>query len=205
MIYVGNSETFTPAHKDVCGALGHNLMVYSDNGRTHAIWCIMKYEDLEQIRIFFQQNGAFLDDDNCFLPLHILSKAPFTVYLFEQKLGDLVLLPPSAPHQVLNMGGKASRSLGIPCLVLPYLILTKYWTNIESSERIKCIESKQSHITPCSSILKRLNRSQNLRTLDLLKTNENDFQMICLYYLGFLTIYCLRNRLNPTFLMMSYM
>ncbi|EFC50662.1 jmjC domain-containing protein [Naegleria gruberi] len=122
MIYVGNSETFTPAHKDVCGALGHNIMVYADNERTHAIWCILKYEDLDLIRKFWQQNGAFLDDDNCFLPIHILAKAPFTVYLYEQKWGDLILLPPSSPHQVLNMGGKSIKVAWntLSCLALPY-------------------------------------------------------------------------------------
>ncbi|KAF0973925.1 hypothetical protein FDP41_007312 [Naegleria fowleri] len=148
MIYVGNSETFTPAHKDVCGALGHNLMVYSDNGRTHAIWCIMKYEDLEQIRIFFQQNGAFLDDDNCFLPLHILSKAPFTVYLFEQKLGDLVLLPPSAPHQVLNMGGKASRKFGknqvYRIKAVTYYSMLKYSEKSQSFTKLEDIGSTEN-------------------------------------------------------------
>ncbi|KAL9657284.1 hypothetical protein ABK040_011504 [Willaertia magna] len=130
MIYVGNSETYTPAHKDVCGALGHNLMVYADNDRTHSIWCVMKYQDLDKIRKFFQKNGAFLDDDNCFIPLHVLSKAPFTVYLHEQKLGELILLPPSSPHQVLNLNGKSIKVAWntLSCLSLPYSyeILNEY-------------------------------------------------------------------------------
>src|SRR5688572_29498509 len=48
-----------------------------------------------------------MDEDNCFIPLSHLKNAPFKVMLIEQRIGDFVILPPNAPHQVINRGGKS--------------------------------------------------------------------------------------------------
>lgn len=39
MVYVGVENTYTPGHTDICGSLGHNLMVHSDPD-AYALWFI---------------------------------------------------------------------------------------------------------------------------------------------------------------------
>jgi hypothetical protein len=69
-----------------------------------------------------------MDEDNCFLPLSYLKDAPFNIQLIEQRIGDFVLVPPNAPHQVVNRGGRSvkvawntitTRSLSQSILALP--------------------------------------------------------------------------------------
>jgi hypothetical protein len=137
MVYIGDKKTHTPAHRDVVGTIGHNIMVWSDGLSledevridesdaimkkkhkkwtqeelkkldTYALWCIMSPSDLPDIRKFWKEHGNDIDEDNCFIPLTYLRKAPFKVRLVEQRLGDFVILPPNAPHQVVNRGGKS--------------------------------------------------------------------------------------------------
>jgi hypothetical protein len=37
MIYVGIENNWTPMHKDICGSLGHNVMVHAEDG-AYALW-----------------------------------------------------------------------------------------------------------------------------------------------------------------------
>ncbi|KAL0491296.1 lysine-specific demethylase [Acrasis kona] len=135
MIYVGDNKTHTPIHRDVIGTLGHNIMVWSDgcdskkeikvdekdatckrdhsspltNEDTYSLWCIMSPKDIDLVREFWKQRGTDMDYDNCFLPLHYLKDATFKVSLVEQRLGDFVILPSNAPHQVVNRGGRSTK------------------------------------------------------------------------------------------------
>jgi hypothetical protein len=58
--------------------------------------------DREAVADFFAENGGSIDHDNFFMPIEKLVNAPFTVYVVEQREGDFVLVPPLAPHQVIN-------------------------------------------------------------------------------------------------------
>ncbi|KAJ3187360.1 hypothetical protein HDU85_006648 [Gaertneriomyces sp. JEL0708] len=104
MAYVGFDGTNTPGHTDLCGAVGHNLMVRADdNGR--AIWFIMESTALNDVSRFWQERGESIYKDNYFAPLDLLAAAPFKVYVIEQKQSDFVIVPPEAAHQVYNKGG----------------------------------------------------------------------------------------------------
>ncbi|KAI0082655.1 hypothetical protein K474DRAFT_1681082 [Panus rudis PR-1116 ss-1] len=81
MCYIGIGDTFTPCHKDLCGSSGQNIMTYTEDGGS-SFWFMTESSDAPEA-----------------------SKAPFTVYIAEQKLGDLVLVPPRSCHQVVNHGG----------------------------------------------------------------------------------------------------
>lgn len=72
MIYVGGDGTHTPGHRDLCGALGHNLMVQSDPN-AYALWCLMSSKDLPIVTQYFKDNGLPLDNDSCFLPLRFVT------------------------------------------------------------------------------------------------------------------------------------
>ncbi|TPX64279.1 hypothetical protein SpCBS45565_g06013 [Spizellomyces sp. 'palustris'] len=104
MAYVGSDGTNTPGHTDLCGSVGHNVMVHADEG-ARAIWFLADSVSLEKVSKFWQDQGHSIYEDNFFASLELLGNAPFTVYVIEQKRGDFVLVPPEAAHQVLNKGG----------------------------------------------------------------------------------------------------
>lgn len=55
---------------------------------------------------YFQSEiGKELDWEDHTASIEDFAKAPFVVYIAEQKLGDLVLVPPRSSHQVVNHGG----------------------------------------------------------------------------------------------------
>lgn len=101
MVYTGTENTYTPGHTDICGSLGHNLMVYSDKD-SYALWFVAESKDKQKAAVLWGRYGAALDHDNCFLPVEKLAEADFPFYIIRQRLGDLVFVPPEGAHQVIN-------------------------------------------------------------------------------------------------------
>lgn len=58
-----------------------------------------------EVATYFHALGQELDHEMHVITLEELARAPFKVYIHEQKLGDLVLVPPRSCHQVINHGG----------------------------------------------------------------------------------------------------
>lgn len=54
---------------------------------------------------YFHGLGQELDLETHVITVEELVNAPFKVYIAEQKLGDMVLVPPRSCHQVVNHGG----------------------------------------------------------------------------------------------------
>jgi len=104
MCYLGVGETFTPCHKDLSGSSGQNLMTYADEGAS-STWILTKTSAAREVSEFFQSLGHELDHETHVLTMDELKKATFDVYYVEQRLGDLVLVPPRSCHQVVNLGG----------------------------------------------------------------------------------------------------
>ncbi|KAI0341657.1 hypothetical protein BDW22DRAFT_1331922 [Trametopsis cervina] len=105
MCYLGVGDTFTPCHKDLCGSSGHNIMCYTENDGS-SFWFLTASSDAPLVGVFFQEElHSELDWEQHAVTLEQFAKAPFTVYVAEQKLGDLVLIPPRSCHQVVNHGG----------------------------------------------------------------------------------------------------
>lgn len=104
MCYLGVGDTFTPCHKDSCASSGQNLMCHTeDNGSS--FWFMTESANALKVADFFHTLGRELDHEDYVITVEELSKAPFKVYIIEQKLGDLVLVPPRSAHQVVNFGG----------------------------------------------------------------------------------------------------
>jgi hypothetical protein len=61
--------------------------------------------DAEAAHEFLHKLGQELDHETYILSVEELADAPFKVYVVEQRLGDLVLVPPRSCHQVINHGG----------------------------------------------------------------------------------------------------
>ncbi|KZT68126.1 hypothetical protein DAEQUDRAFT_738881 [Daedalea quercina L-15889] len=104
MCYYGIGDTFTPCHKDLCGSTGHNLMCHTENGSS--FWFLTASDAAPEVAKYFQDVlKQELDWENHVTTVDDLKDAPFMVYVAEQKLGDLILIPPRSCHQVINHGG----------------------------------------------------------------------------------------------------
>ncbi|KAH9483676.1 C-module-binding factor A [Psilocybe cubensis] len=104
MCYLGIGDTFTPCHKDLCASSGHNLMCYTEKNGS-SFWFMTESSVAPKASQYFQKLRHELDHENHIITLEELANAPFDVYILEQKLGDLVLVPPRSCHQVVNAGG----------------------------------------------------------------------------------------------------
>ncbi|KAL5532641.1 hypothetical protein ACEPAF_4415 [Sanghuangporus sanghuang] len=104
MCYYGVGDTFTAAHKDLCASSGHNLMCSAERGGS-AFWFMTRSSDSARAASYFQKLGSELDHEIRVATPEEFAKAPFTVYICEQRVGDLVLVPRRSCHQVVNHGG----------------------------------------------------------------------------------------------------
>ncbi|KAF8831187.1 hypothetical protein HHX47_DHR1000231 [Lentinula edodes] len=105
MSYIGIGDTFTPSHKDLCASHGHNLMCYTENGGS-SFWFMTRREDARKVTNYFHHKlGHDIDHESCVTSVQDFANAPFPVYIIEQKLGDLVIVPRMSCHQVVNHGG----------------------------------------------------------------------------------------------------
>ncbi|KAH7912236.1 hypothetical protein BJ138DRAFT_1084054 [Hygrophoropsis aurantiaca] len=104
MCYLGVGDTFTPFHKDLCASSGQNLMCYTENSGS-SFWFMTRGSAAPKVANYFHQLGQELDLESHVVTVEEFKKAPFDVYIGEQVLGDLVLVPPRSCHQVINHGG----------------------------------------------------------------------------------------------------
>ncbi|KAI5816214.1 hypothetical protein BZA77DRAFT_333734 [Pyronema omphalodes] len=109
MCYFGHEGTYTPAHKDMCASLGQNIMVCAtgrvDEEPGSSIWFMTKSSDRHTISEYWlSRMGHDIEVEKHFASIEDLQDAPFPVYIHEQNVGDYILVPPLAPHQVWNRG-----------------------------------------------------------------------------------------------------
>ncbi|KAF9981094.1 hypothetical protein BGZ65_004320 [Modicella reniformis] len=102
MTYIGQNGTWTPAHIDHCGAIGHNIMVSADNGSS--IWFSISVNNMDSFEELCRSIGREPQFENYFLSVDELALADFPVYVTEQKTGDIILIPSLSYHQVVNLG-----------------------------------------------------------------------------------------------------
>ncbi|KAG0025680.1 hypothetical protein BGZ81_006982 [Podila clonocystis] len=103
MIYVGTEGTWTPAHFDQCGAIGHNIMAWAEDD-SRAIWFMVSAKDKKLAEKLWRSFNHPLEYEGYFASVEELKKATFPIYVIEQKLGDFVVVPSESYHQVVNMG-----------------------------------------------------------------------------------------------------
>jgi hypothetical protein len=104
MCYLGVGDTFTPFHKDLCASSGQNLMCYTENGGS-SFWFMTESSAAPAMAEFFQKMNEELDFETHVVTLKELGQSRLRIYIAEQTLGDLVLVPPRSCHQVINNGG----------------------------------------------------------------------------------------------------
>lgn len=79
-------------------------MCFSEHSGS-AFWFMTKSSAAPRVTAYFHQLGQEVDLETHVVTIGELAKAPFDVYIAEQQLGDLVLVPPRSCHQVVNKGG----------------------------------------------------------------------------------------------------
>jgi hypothetical protein len=119
MCYIGHEGTYTPAHREMCASLGHNIMVEAsetidENGEPvkpgYSIWFMTESKDRHTVAEYWLSIlGHDIEVENHFAQITALQKAPFKTYVVEQRPGDLILIPPLAPHQVWNRGTRTMK------------------------------------------------------------------------------------------------
>ncbi|KAG6887140.1 hypothetical protein C0992_000482, partial [Termitomyces sp. T32_za158] len=95
--HIGIADTFSSFHLDLCASSGHNLMCHTE-GEGSSFWFMTEGKDASQASQYFE-NWKRKGQDHVLTVEH-LAKAPFTIYVAEQKLGDLVLIPPQSSNSL---------------------------------------------------------------------------------------------------------
>ncbi|KXL44296.1 hypothetical protein M433DRAFT_280022 [Acidomyces richmondensis BFW] len=119
MCYIGHEGTYTPAHREMCASLGQNIMVeasgtVSEEGKAErpgsSIWFMTESKDRHVVSEYWLSVlGHDIEVENHFAQVVAWKKAPFNVYVVEQRPGDFILIPPLAPHQVWNRGTRTMK------------------------------------------------------------------------------------------------
>jgi hypothetical protein len=115
MCYIGHEGTYTAAHREMCGTLGHNIMVEASSESRgekpgSSIWFMTETKEREVVSEYFlSMLGHDIEVEKHFAQVNAWKKAPFNVWVVEQKAGDLILIPPLAPHQVWNRGTRTMK------------------------------------------------------------------------------------------------
>ncbi|KAK4549742.1 hypothetical protein LTR36_005043 [Oleoguttula mirabilis] len=119
MCYIGHEGTYTPAHREMCASLGHNIMIegsgtVSEDAKAEkpgsSIWFMTESKDRHIVSEYWLSVlGHDIEVENHFAQVVAWKKAPFNVYVVEQRPGDFILIPPLAPHQVWNRGTRTMK------------------------------------------------------------------------------------------------
>lgn len=119
MCYIGHEGTYTPAHREMCASLGQNLMVETsgtidEEGKPSkpgsSIWFMTESNDRQIVAEYWLSKlGHDIEVEKHFAQINAWKAAPFMTYIVEQKIGDFILIPPLAPHQVWNRGTRTMK------------------------------------------------------------------------------------------------
>lgn len=120
MCYIGHEGTYTPAHREMCASLGHNIMVEAsgtvdEHGKPckpgSSIWFMTETKERHLVSEYWLSTlGHDIEVESHFAQINAWKAAPFKTYVVEQKVGDFILIPPLAPHQVWNRGTRTMKA-----------------------------------------------------------------------------------------------
>ena len=76
-----------------------------------SIWFMTETKERDVVSEYFlSMLGHDIEVESHFAQINAWKKAPFRVYVVEQKVGDFILIPPLAPHQVWNRGTRTMKA-----------------------------------------------------------------------------------------------
>lgn len=120
MCYIGHEGTYTPSHREMCATLGQNIMVEASTGGVEqgkttkpgsSIWFMTESKDRHIVSEYWRSTlGHDIETEDHFAQINAWKAAPFKTYVIEQRVGDFILIPPLAPHQVWNRGTRTMKA-----------------------------------------------------------------------------------------------
>ena len=120
MCYIGHEGTYTPSHREMCASLGQNIMVETSTGLMEdgkptkpgsSVWFMTESKDRHLVSEYWLGTlGHDIEIEDHFAQINAWKAAPFKTYVVEQRVGDLILIPPLAPHQVWNRGTRTMKA-----------------------------------------------------------------------------------------------
>lgn len=118
--YIGHEGTYTPAHREMCASLGQNIMVETsgtvdEHGQPckpgSSIWFMTETKERHLVSEYWLSTlGHDIEVESHFAQINAWKAAPFKTYVVEQQVGDFLLIPPLAPHQVWNRGTRTMKA-----------------------------------------------------------------------------------------------
>jgi hypothetical protein len=111
MAYLGAGGTRTPLHVDKAGSIAFNCMMWCETPDATKRWWVFHPDDREALNAHIKsevsKNNHLLEDSHWLDPqcFDSIRGMRHPVVSFEQRLGELVVVPPNAPHTVRNQGG----------------------------------------------------------------------------------------------------
>jgi hypothetical protein len=113
MAYLGSHLSRTPFHMDKVGTIAINVMLDGSKAEKH--WWLVHHEDTPKLaRAAFLYGGNLYNDKTWISPAYLASLG-IRVWHCVQRVGDLIVVPPMVPHQVMNKGPGVS--IAVACNV----------------------------------------------------------------------------------------
>ncbi|ORZ12789.1 hypothetical protein BCR42DRAFT_77177 [Absidia repens] len=120
MCYLGGDRTGTALHRDISGAIGHNVMTFAVDG-AYSQWLVIDKNDTSKLRELcqedfgdgvdkrHQQHGQakksyFLECECAWVSPRQLAARGINTHVILQQPGDMVIIPSLCYHQVTNVG-----------------------------------------------------------------------------------------------------
>ena len=100
MAYVGSEGSSSGFHRCFSSTVALNLLVASDD--RHVVCIGTDFDSQKRYDTFMSAKGISPHVDWVNLAPDELSQADFPLYVYDQKVGDLVVFPPATAHQVWN-------------------------------------------------------------------------------------------------------
>ncbi|KAJ7063417.1 hypothetical protein C8F01DRAFT_985545 [Mycena amicta] len=159
MCCLGIADTVTPAHKDLCALQGHNLMTYAENNGS-SFWFMTASSSANAVVEYFHNHlNKDIDHGTHVVTINQLASAPFDVYITEQKLGDLVLVPPRSAYQVINSGGLTIKTSWSRMTLEGLSLALRY--ELPLYRRVCCPETYRVKLVVYYSLLQTIGRAKS--------------------------------------------
>jgi len=114
MAYIGPPGTRTPFHIDKLDSIAYNLHM---EGETTKVWYMVHHDDTKKLDAIIRCGSSKLRNENVWLDPAILLSSDIRLWVIRQDVGDMVIVPPGNPHQVLNEGTQMSLAIAANIVV----------------------------------------------------------------------------------------
>jgi hypothetical protein len=111
MAYVGARGTRTPLHVDKAASIAFNCVAWAEDESSYKSWWLFHPDDAQVVDAHIKSvhgEASRLQDDSHWVDLDDLAALPQLTHgltRIDQRIGELVIVPPMAPHCVVNQGG----------------------------------------------------------------------------------------------------